>query len=93
MIEEKRVLHGVYIRVSGDTGNVIGAHVEWVDRVVRDGEVIHAKMTVEPLEPAADVLTPLIGEAVRELSAELERVRAENDALREALAQADEPSA
>jgi hypothetical protein len=87
-LEKVKVLHGLVIRVSGDTGEQIGAHVEWVERIVdtETGTVEAAKMLPpEPLEPGADALSPLIGEIVRVQQAALDAAIARMDTAERAL--------
>lgn len=81
-LERKKLVHGVVIRVSGDTGQQIGAHVEYVERITDGDEIISAKMLPpEPLATGADALRPLIGEVVIAQQAELEALRGEVEAL------------
>jgi hypothetical protein len=84
VVEIRTLLHGVYIRMSGDTGQQVGAHVEYVERVVESttGEVVSARLLPpEPLDLGPDALTPLIGEVVRVQQAELETLKFKLDEL------------
>lgn len=79
MIEKRRDLHGVYIRISEDGGNAVGAHVEWLERVMdtETGQVYAATpLPPEPLEPSRAALEPLMGEAFVAVQIELDRERA-----------------
>lgn len=87
-LEKRKLLHGLVIRISGDTGEQIGAHVEYVERIIDTdtGTVEAAKMLPpEPLQPGADALTPLIGEVVRVQQQALAHAERQVAALSDAL--------
>jgi flagellar hook-basal body complex protein FliE len=89
-LKKIKLIHGLVIRISGDSGKQIGAHVEYVERIIdtKTGTVESAKMLPpEPLEPGADALAPLIGEVVRVQAAQITQMGREQADLSEALTQ------
>lgn len=80
-IEKKDLLHGIYIRISLDTGKQVGAHAEYVQELVdtsTEPPTILSRQHLDPrpLEAGAEALTPLIGEIVITQQADLARCRA-----------------